>query len=56
MKQAEILLKAEAANELAKQAFADGDLVTGLAAISLAGQLVQLAKLWQPVGEVHERR
>ena len=40
-----ILEQAEEAASLAKDAFATGDLVTGIAAIQLAAQLVQLARI-----------
>jgi len=39
------LEQAKEASDLAEKAFAAGDIVTGIAAISLAAQLVQLAKL-----------
>jgi hypothetical protein len=39
--------QADEAAELARQAFAAGDMVTGIAAIVLAAQLLQLARLWQ---------
>ena len=37
--------RAQKAAELAREAFATGDLVTGIAAIMLAAQLVQLARI-----------
>lgn len=37
--------QAEEAADLARQAFASGDLVIGIAAITLAAQLVQLARI-----------
>ena len=40
-----LLEQSDAAAEIAKQAFAAGDMVTGIAAIQLAAQLVQLARL-----------
>ena len=40
------LQQAKEASDLARDAFASGDLVTGAAALVLAGQLIQLAKLW----------
>ena len=40
-----ILDQAQEAAELAREAFAMGDLVTGIAAITLAAQLVQLARI-----------
>ena len=40
-----ILEQAGQASDLAADAFATGDVVTGIAAIALAAQLVQLAKL-----------
>lgn len=43
-----LLEQATEATELAREAFALGDKVTGIAAISLAAQLVQLAKLLEP--------
>lgn len=43
-----ILDQAEEAAELAQTAFATGDRVTGIAAIILAAQLLQLAKTWPP--------
>jgi hypothetical protein len=39
--------QAREACNLAREAFAAGDQVTGIAAITLAAQLVQLARLWQ---------
>lgn len=44
------LQQAKEAADLAQDAFANGDLVTGIAAISLAGQLLQLARIWAPDG------
>lgn len=41
------LQQADEAAALARQAFANGDLVAGIAAISLAAQLVQLARIWE---------
>jgi hypothetical protein len=41
------LSQAKEAAEIARQAFAAGDLVTGIAAITLAAQLVQLAKIFR---------
>ena len=46
---ADLLRQAGEACELARQAFASGDKVTGAAAIVLGAQLVQLAKIWQPI-------
>ena len=40
------LEQASEATEIARAAFEAGDLVTGIAAITLAAQLVQLAKIW----------
>ena len=40
-----LLEQSEAASEVAREAFAAGDVVTGIAAIQLAAQLVQLARL-----------
>ena len=49
------LSQAREACNLAREAFASGDQVTGIAAISLAAQLVQLARLWQRIeGQVDE--
>lgn len=42
-----LLKQADAATEVAREAFAAGDTVTGIAAIQLAAQLVQLAKLFE---------
>lgn len=39
------LQQAEEATSIAREAFGYGDLVTGIAAITLAAQLVQLARL-----------
>jgi hypothetical protein len=47
----DVLTQAREATELARQAFAAGDLVAGIAAIQLAAQLVQLARIqekWKP--------
>lgn len=47
----DILTQASEAAELARRAFTSGDLVTGIAAIQLAAQLVQLARIqekWKP--------
>ena len=43
---ADVLTQAEEACELAREAFAAGDLVVGIAAIQLAAQLLQLARIW----------
>jgi hypothetical protein len=43
------LSQAREACNLAREAFASGDQVTGIAAITLAAQLVQLARLWQRI-------
>lgn len=40
-----LLDQSEAAAKLANEAFAAGDVVTGIAAIKLAAQLVQIARL-----------
>ncbi len=40
------LQQAKEATDLAREAFATGDKVTGIAAITLAAQLIQLAKIW----------
>lgn len=40
----QLLHQASEAAEVARQAFAAGDMVTGIAAITLAAQLVQLAR------------
>ena len=40
-----LLKQSDAAAEVARKAFAAGDLVTGIAAVQLAAQLVQLARL-----------
>jgi len=42
---AKLLEQADEAAELAKQAFAAGDAVTGIAALQLSAELVQLAKI-----------
>lgn len=39
------LQQAQEATDLARQAFASGDIVYGIAAITLAAQLVQLARI-----------
>lgn len=41
------LEQAQEAADLAQQAFASGDIVVAIAAITLAAQLVQLAKIWE---------
>jgi hypothetical protein len=47
MTEARALLKqAREASELAEQAFASGHFAIGIAAVVLAAQLVQLARLW----------
>ena len=46
-----VLDQAEEAAALAKDAFATGDLVTGIAALQLAAQLVQLARIRQGTRE-----
>jgi hypothetical protein len=46
-----ILDQASEAAEVARTAFATGDNVTGIAAITLAAQLVQLAKLRKTIEE-----
>jgi hypothetical protein len=38
----------DAAAEVSRQAFAAGDVVTGIAAIKLAAQLVQIIRLLEP--------
>lgn len=43
-----LLEQASEATDLAKQAFASGDKVTGIAAVVLATQLIQLAKILEP--------
>lgn len=43
-----LLEQFDAAAEVSRQAFAAGDLVTGVAAIKLAAQLVQIARLLGP--------
>ena len=45
-----LLEQSDAAAEVAREAFAAGDTVTGIAAIQLAAQLVQLASLLEPRG------
>ena len=42
-----ILSQIDKANEVAKEAFAAGDKVTGAAALVLAAQLLQLARIWE---------
>jgi hypothetical protein len=44
---ADPLTKAEEACEIARAAFAAGDLVTGIAAITVAAQLVELARIFE---------
>jgi hypothetical protein len=43
----DVLKQSSAAAELAREAFAAGDLVTGIAALQLAAQLVRLARIWE---------
>lgn len=45
----DVLTQANEAAEIARQAFAAGDLVTGIAAIQLAAQLVQLARIFETI-------
>jgi hypothetical protein len=40
-----LLEQSDAAADVAREAFAAGDVVTGIAAIQLAAQLLQLARL-----------
>ena len=42
-----LLEKADEASMVALEAFAAGDMVTGIAAIQLAAQLLQLARIWE---------
>jgi hypothetical protein len=42
-----ILTQANEAAEVARDAFAAGDLVTSIAALQLAAQLVQLARIFE---------
>jgi hypothetical protein len=42
----DVLTQAEEACDLARRAFAAEDVVTGIAAIALAAQLVYLARIW----------
>ena len=42
-----IVRKIDEANELAKSAFVTGDRVAGAAALALAAQLLQLARIWE---------
>ena len=47
-----VLLKyCDMAGEVAREAFAAGDLVTGIAAVQLAAQLIQLARLKESSAE-----
>jgi hypothetical protein len=43
-----ILDQAKEATDLARDAFAMGDLVTGIAALQMAAQLVQIARILPP--------
>jgi hypothetical protein len=43
------LAQAQEAADLARRAFDAGDLVTGIAALTLAAQLVQLARIWESI-------
>jgi hypothetical protein len=43
----DLLKRCDEASEVARQAFAAGDTVTGIAAIQLAAQLVQLARAFE---------
>lgn len=43
------LQQAEEASELARKSFAVGDMVGGIAAITLAAQLVQLARIQERI-------
>jgi hypothetical protein len=47
-----ILDQSDAAAEVAREAFAAGDVVTGIAAIQLAAQLVQIARLLSPADAI----
>jgi len=42
-----VLAQASEAAEVARQAFEAGDLVTGIAALQLAAQLLQLARIYE---------
>ena len=44
-----VLQQAEEASELARKSFAAGDMVGGIAAIQLAAQLVQLARMQERI-------
>lgn len=48
-----LLEQSDAAAEIAREAFAAGDVVTGIAAIKLAAELVQLARLLDRDGTNH---
>lgn len=43
------LKQAGEAASIARDAFADGDQVQGIAAITLAAQFIQLARIWQTI-------
>lgn len=43
------LKQAGQAADIARTAFANGDLVVGIAAICLASQLLQLARIWETI-------
>jgi hypothetical protein len=43
------LQQASEATEIAREAFAAGDVVVGVAALSLAAQLLQLARIWERI-------
>lgn len=43
------LKQAGQATDIARTAFADGDLVVGIAAICFASQLLQLARIWETI-------
>jgi len=47
MENAKLMAQIEEATALAKAAFAAGDKVHGIAAIVLAAQLLQLARIWE---------
>ena len=50
----DLLAKVDEACEVAQLAFAAGDNVTGIAAITLAAQLVQLAKIFSAMPDGRE--
>ena len=48
----DLLKQSHTATEVAREAFAAGDFVTGIAAIQLAAQLIQLARLFEPASRI----